>query len=896
MRRVCIGILAHVDAGKTTLSEALLYRSGALRKLGRVDHKDAFLDHFALERERGITIFSKQARLTLPDVEIQLLDTPGHADFSAETERTLPVLDAAVLVISGTDGVQSHTRTLWRLLERRHIPVFVFVNKMDLAGADKAALLEDLRARLSDGCVDFTGPKARMFEEAALCGEDAMDEYLETGRLSDERLSALIARRALIPCWFGSALRLDGVEEFLEGLVRLSPRPAYSAAFGARVYKISRDAQGARLTWMKITGGTLRVKDPLSGGDAQGAWEEKADQIRLYSGAKFSTVVSAEAGTVCAVTGLSRTVPGEGLGAEPAGAPPVLEPVLSYEVLLPEGCNPHAALEKLRELEEEDPSLHVVWNEQLRSIRIQLMGEIQREVLKRLIADRFGLDVEFGPGGIVYRETIADAVEGVGHYEPLRHYAEVHLILEPGEPGSGVQVDSVCPGDQLPGHLQRLILSHLEEREFPGVLTGSPLTDVKITLASGKFSVKHTEGGDFRQATYRAVRQGLMQARSVLLEPWYRFRLELPAAQAGRALTDLQRMGGETGAPETAGDETVLTGSAPVAGLRGYAAELAAYTRGRGRLSCLPGGYAPCRNTEAVCAAVGYDPERDVDNPADSVFCDHGTALRVKWKEVPEKMHLPPVLRAETPVPAAETPAAPVLRIQSAPAGGIESDGALRAILERTYGAIQRREILPTEQARRREAAAAAEAEKRKIREQDLGPEYLLVDGYNIIYAWDELKAVARDNLDAARKLLMDLLSNYQGFRKCEVILVFDAYQVPHGAGEVIQYHNIHVVYTREAETADAYIEKATYQLGGARRVRVATSDGAEQLIILGHGALRIPASAFHEEVEQAEGQIAAILRRNNRTAQPRSVKDALEAAGLAPEKPETSRKKPGEA
>lgn len=881
MRRVCIGILAHVDAGKTTLSEALLYRSGAVRKLGRVDHGDAFLDHFALERERGITIFSKQARLTLPDAEIQLLDTPGHADFSAETERTLPVLDAAVLVISGTDGVQSHTRTLWRLLERRGVPVFVFVNKMDLAGADKDALLQNLKEKLGDGCVDFTAPQTARDEEAALCGEDAMNEFLETGRLTDGTISALMARRALFPCWFGSALRLEGVDALLTALSRLTPRPDYPAAFGARVYKISRDAQGARLTWMKITGGTLRVKAPLSGEDKQGKWEEKADQIRLYSGTKFTAADAAEAGTVCAVTGLSRTAPGQGLGAEPAGAPSLLEPVLSYQVLLPEGCDPHAALNRLRELEEEDPSLHIVWNEQTRSIRIQLMGEIQMEILRRLIADRFDLNVEFGQGGIVYRETISNTVEGVGHYEPLRHYAEVHLLLEPGEPGSGVQADTICPEDMLPGHLQRLILSHLEERAFPGVLTGSPLTDVKFTLASGKFSVKHTEGGDFRQATYRAVRQGLLQAESVLLEPWYQFRLEVPAAQTGRALTDLQRMGGETDAPETAGDETVLTGSAPVAGLRGYAAEVAAYTRGQGRLSCLPGGYAPCQTTEKVREEIGYDAERDTENSGDSVFCDHGAALLVKWSDVPEKMHLPAVLRPEKPAPAAETPAAPVIRAAAPTGGTMDSDKELRAIFERTYGTIQRREILPTEQVRRREAAAAAEAEKRKIRDQNFGPEYLLVDGYNIIYAWDELESVARDNLDAARKLLMDILSNYQGFRKCHLILVFDAYKVPHGTGEVMKYHNIHVVYTKEAETADSYIEKATYQLGDAHRVRVATSDGAEQLIILGHGALRIPASAFHEEVEQVEGQIAEILRRNNRMAQHRSVKDALEKAGM---------------
>lgn len=882
MRRVCIGILAHVDAGKTTLSEALLYRGGALRRLGRVDHGDALLDHFALERERGITIFSKQARLSLPGAELQLLDTPGHTDFSAETERTVQVLDAAVLVISGTDGIQSHTRTLWRLLERRRVPVFVFVNKMDLAGADKAALKRELKETFGDGCVDFTTPGEVRDEEIALCGEDAMDEYLDTGALSDRCLSALIARRALFPCWFGSALHLTGVDALLKGLAELTPRPACPADFGARVYQISRDAQGARLTWMKITGGTLRVKAPLSGEDKQGRWEEKADQIRLYSGAKFTAADAAEAGSVCAVTGLSRTVPGQGLGAETAGAPPVLEPVLSYEVLLPEGCNPMAALEKLRELEEEDPALHLVWDGRIRGIRIQLMGEIQREVLKRLIADRFGLDVDFGPGGIVYRETIANTVEGVGHYEPLRHYAEVHLILEPGEPGSGVQTDTVCPEDALPGRLQRGILRLLEEGEFPGALIGAPVTDVKITLSSGKFSVEHTEGGDFRQAVCRAVRQGLMQAEGVILEPWYRFRLEVPAARAGRALTDLQRMGGEIDAPAASGDGMVLTGSAPVAGLRDYASELAAYTAGRGRLSCLPGGYAPCRKPEAARAAAGYDPERDAENPADSVFCDHGAARVVKWSEVPEWMHLPAALRAAPP--AQKAPAVPTERLRaSAPGGSMEPDGDLRAIFERTYGPIQRREILPMERLRRREAAAEAETEKRSIQEQDSGPEYLLVDGYNIIYAWDDLEAVARDNLDAARKLLMDLLSNYQGFRKCEVILVFDAYKIPHGTGEVIQYHNIHVVYTKAAETADSYIERATYRLGGARRVRVATSDGAEQLIILGHGALRVPASAFRMEVEQAQGQIADILRRNNRAAGVRNVKAALEKAGLTP-------------
>jgi small GTP-binding protein len=859
MRRLVIGILAHVDAGKTTLSEALLYCGGTLRKLGRVDHGDAFLDTFELERERGITIFSKQALLSLPDLELQLLDTPGHVDFSAETERTLQVLDAAILVISGSDGVQSHTRTLWKLLDRFSIPTFLFVNKMDLPGVDRAALSNGLR-RLCENCVDFTRPD--YFEEAALCAESAMEEYLETGSISDGTLTALIANRKLTPCWFGSALRLQGVEEFLNGLTRLAPCPDYPAEFGARVYKISRDGQGTRLTFLKVTGGELRVKTALS--DEIG----KVDQIRIYSGAKFRSVEATPAGTVCAVTGLSHTLPGDGLGIEPPGGAPVLQPVLTYQVILPEGCDPHGAFAKLRELEEEEPTLQVVWNEQLREIHLQLMGEVQLEVLERLAADRYGLHLSFGEGGIVYRETIADTVEGVGHFEPLRHYAEVHLLLEPGPRGSGIRLDSICPTDQLDGHWQRLILSHLEEREFPGVLTGSPLTDVKITLAAGKAHEKHTEGGDFRQATFRAVRQGLMQAQSLLLEPWYDFRLEIPTTQAGRALTDLRRMGGESAPPETEGEETILTGSAPVAGLRSYAAEVAVYTRGRGRLACTLKGYEPCRDAESVIAAAGYDPERDVDHPADSVFCTRGAGVVVKWNEVSEHMHLGSVLRPA----AAEAP----VRRSEPDSGGW--DGELRAIFERTYGPIRRRDLLPTEQLRRQEAAR--ETEKRVIQEQNTGPEYLLVDGYNVIYAWEELKVVARDNLDAARKNLMDILSNYQGFRGCRVILVFDAYRVPHGTGEISDYGNIRVVYTREAETADAYIERATYALGPKQRVRVVTSDGAEQLIILCHGALRVPASAFHEEVERAEGQIAEILRRNLRSGGGRSVKAAMEKAG----------------
>ena len=882
MRRLAVGILAHVDAGKTTLSEALLYRTGCLRRLGRVDHGDAFLDTAPLERERGITIFSKQAVLPLGETELTLLDTPGHVDFSAEMERTLRVLDCAILVISGTDGVQGHTRTLWRLLEQYGVPTFVFINKMDLPGADRAGLLAGLKRRLGDGCTDFGAEGAALLENVAVCDEAALERYLEAGTLSDGEVAGLVGARKLFPCYFGSALRLEGVDALLEGLERYGPRPDYPPEFGARVYKISRDAQGGRLTHLKVTGGRLRVKDLLTNrradlGEEQ-IWEEKADQIRIYSGERYRAVEEVPAGTVCAVTGLSRTYPGEGLGWERAPEPPALEPVLTYQVLLPPGCDPHTALLKLRELQEEDPQLHIVWNEPLREIHIQLMGEVQLEVLRVLIAQRFGLEVGFGAGSIVYRETIAAPVEGVGHFEPLRHYAEVHLLLEPGPRGSGLQFFSSCGEDMLDRNWQRLILTHLAERSHPGVLTGSPVTDLRITLVAGRAHVKHTEGGDFRQATYRAVRQGLMQAESILLEPWYEFRLELPAEHVGRALSDLQRMTGEVSPPETEGEETVLTGAAPVACLRDYAREVAAYTRGRGRLFCTLRGYAPCHNQAEVVAALGYDSLRDTENPADSVFCAHGAGFTVKWDQVRKYMHVDSGLRLEKAEEEEATPAA-----RRAPAGyahSLEQDKELQAIFERTYGPVKRRDFQPQARPPRRETEEAGE--KRSIRPPDLGPEYLLVDGYNIIFAWEDLKAVARDSLDAARQLLMDLLSNYQGFRKCEVILVFDAYKVPRNTGEVVRYHNIYVVYTREAETADAYIEKATYEIGKKHRVRVATSDGAEQLIILGHGALRLSASAFRAELERTGGEIRDILERNNRRVRSQPVKAALDRAGEA--------------
>ena len=869
MDKLVIGILAHVDAGKTTLSEGLLYTCGRLKKLGRVDHKDAFLDTDPMERERGITIFSKQAVLPLEGAELTLLDTPGHADFSAEMERTLQVLDCAILVISGTDGVQGHTHTLWKLLERYGVPTFLFINKMDLAGADRDALLSELKSRLDEGCVDFAAPAEQIQEQAAVCDEDALERYLENNSLDDGALTALIARRKLFPCWFGSALKLEGVAEFLQGLEHYAPRPQYGPDFAARVFKISRDNQGARLTWMKITGGSLKVKAPLSGP----GWEEKADQLRIYSGAKFQAVDEAAAGTVCAVTGLSATAAGEGLGAEAEALPPALEPVLTYQVVLPAGQDPHTALQKLKQLEEEDPQLHLVWNERLGELHVQLMGEVQLEILQRLIAERFGMEVSFGQGGIVYRETIAAPVEGVGHYEPLRHYAEVHLLMEPLPRGSGLVLTSACPQDMLDLNWQRLVLTHLAERSHPGVLTGSPITDMKITLVAGRAHQKHTEGGDFRQATYRAVRQGLMEAESILLEPWYNFRLEVPAEQVGRALSDLQRMHGQVEPPETAGDMAVLTGSAPVEQLRDYGREVAAYTRGRGRLSCTSGGYAPCHNQEEVVAAMGYDPERDVENPPGSVFCAHGAGYNVKWDEVKAHAHVDSGLRLGEEPPEEEA-APPRPRPQSY-AGSLEQDKELQAIFERTYGKVERNAFRPQP----RPARTSLDDRKYNVKAQDRRPEYLLVDGYNIVFAWDELKAAAKENLDAARQMLMDILSNYQGFKKSVVILVFDAYKVPRSVQDVTRYHNIYVVYTKEAETADAYIERATYEIGKHHRVRVATSDGAEQLIILGHGALRLSASTFKAEVEQVTGQIAAILRANNRAAPSKAVAAALEKA-----------------
>ena len=851
-KQIVLGILAHVDSGKTTLSEAMLYRAGVTRRLGRVDHKDAFLDTDALEKARGITIFSKQALLTAGDTDITLLDTPGHVDFSTETERTLQVLDYAVLVVSGTDGVQSHTETLWRLLRRYHVPTFVFVNKMDLPGMERQELLAQLNRRLGEGFVDFGAEQADRDEALALCDENLMDRMLDAGQLQDADLISAIARRHVFPCWFGTALKLEGVDALLDGLDRYTrPAPALEA-FGAKVFKVSQDEQGARLTWLRVTGGELKVKAQLTGEADGEPWAEKANQLRLYSGAKYTLTEAIGPGQVCAVTGLTKARPGEGLGAERDSDLPVLEPVLSYQVLLPEGADVHAALGKLHRLEEEEPQLHVVWNETLGEIHVQLMGEIQLEVLRSLLAERFGLEVEFGPGGILYKETITEPMEGVGHYEPLRHYAEVHLKLEPLPRGSGMQFAADCREEVLDKNWQRLVLTHLEEKQHLGVLTGSPLTDVKITLIAGRAHLKHTEGGDFRQATYRAVRQGLMLAKSQLLEPWYAFRLEVPAENIGRAMSDIQRMEGTFDPPESGEETAVLTGFAPVSTMRSYPMEVVSYTRGRGHLSLTLDGYRPCHNAQEVIAAIGYEPEHDLDNPADSVFCAHGAGFVVPWDQVRSHMHVDSGWGKST---RPEQEAAVPQRRAMAYRATLEEDAELLKIFERTYGPIKRDPLAAFRPVQKRERPDFA------AEQWEIAPEYLLVDGYNIIFAWDELNALSKESLDAARHKLMDILCNYQGFQKCVLILVFDAYRVPGSPGSIEQYHNIHVVYTKEAETADMFIERVTHEIGRNRRVRVATSDGMEQIIILGHGALRVSARMFHEEVQNVEKQIRALVQ-----------------------------------
>ncbi len=881
MRKLVVGILAHVDAGKTTLAEGMLYLTGSIRKLGRVDHKDAFLDTYTLERARGITIFSKQAVFSYKNVEVALLDTPGHVDFSAEMERTLQVLDYAVLVISGSDGVQGHTETLWRLLKRYRIPTFIFINKMDIVGTDQSALINELKKKLGDGCVDFSThhDQEAFLENLAMCDEELLDQYMEEGTLKVADIITAIAERKVYPCYFGSALKLDGVEELLDGLQQYTKTPIYPEDFGAKIYKISRDDQGNRLTHMKITGGCLRVKNLLSnnepdkrrissgrglseGEDESEYWEEKVNQIRIYSGARYEAVDEAKAGMVCAVTGLTRTYPGEGLGNEVIADIPILEPVLNYQIILPVGHDPHSMLLKLRQLEEEDPQLHIVWSEQLKEIQVQLMGEVQIEVLKSIIYERFGVNVEFGTGNIVYKETINEPVMGVGHFEPLRHYAEVHLLLEPDEPGSGLSFYTNCSEDLLDRSWQRLVLTHLEEKEHVGVLTGSPITDMRITLIAGRAHLKHTEGGDFRQATYRAVRQGLKKAKSILLEPYYNFRLEIPSETVGRAMSDIVRMNGTVNPPEVEGENSVVTGYAPVATMRGYQSEVTAYTKGRGRLFCTLRGYLPCHNQDEVIQLMNYDSERDLYNPTGSIFCAHGAGFVVEWDKVYSYMHLPSLWvqpeSEEEEIPE-EKPLAPTPKSRSSYGGSLQEDKELEAIFTSTYGPIKQKLAyssggLGYEKKSKVDNAIPRQQSVEKPREPV--KEYLLVDGYNIIFSWDELNELAKVNLDAARSKLMDILCNYQGFKKCIVILVFDAYKVKGGLGSIFDYHNIHVVYTKEAETADEYIEKVTHEMSRQHHVTVATSDALEQLIILGQGAVRYSAKDLKAEITRVRDQI----------------------------------------
>lgn len=859
MKKIVIGILAHVDAGKTTLSEGILYTSGAIRKLGRVDNQDAYLDTNEMERERGITIFSKEAVFELGDKEITLLDTPGHVDFSAEMERTLQVLDYAILVVSGADGVQGHTLTLWRLLERYRIPTFLFINKMDQQGTEEVPLLHELQEKLSGNCVVFRETDTDFYENVAMCDEVVLEQYLENDMVSKEQICKLIQQRKLFPCYFGSALKVTGVKELLEGISLYTKVPQYSDEFGAKVFKIVRDEQNSRLTYLKVTGGKLVVKQLVTNrqqaNENDEIWEEKINQIRIYSGERFEVVNEVSAGTVCAVSGLTKTYAGQGLGVEQASELPVLEPVLTYGLELPVGCSANSFLPKLRMLEEEEPELKIVWNEELEEIQAQLMGEVQIEILRRLIWERFQTDVRFGTGKIVYKETIQNCVEGVGHFEPLRHYAEVHVLLEPGEAGSGVQIAVACSEDKLDKNWQRLICTHLEEREHPGVLTGAALTDVRITLVAGKAHIKHTEGGDFRQATYRAVRQGLMKAESVLLEPYYEYCLEVPTDMVGRAMTDIEKMQGSFQAPEQAGQFSVLKGTAPVATMRNYQQEVHSYTKGLGRMTCTLKGYFPCHNTEEVLEQSNYDPELDFQNPTGSVFCSHGAGFVVPWYEVEDYMHLPLMLsEQEKGKEEAEE-----WQIQMPPVREeyFMGEEEISQIINQTSGANQKRDAKRPYKKLQKKVVAAGNARPSVKRSRE---RYLLVDGYNIVFAWEELNELAKTNIDAARSKLMDILCNYQGYVKCTLILVFDAYKVKGSIGQMMDYHNIHIVYTKEAETADQYIEKLAHQIGKDYYVTVATSDGLEQLIIRGQGCQLLSAREFYEEVKRVEKQIQELI------------------------------------
>lgn len=928
-KQISLGVLAHVDAGKTTLSEGLLFKCGRIRKIGRVDHKDAYLDTYELERERGITIFSKQAVFSMGAFNVTLLDTPGHVDFSAEMERTLQVLDYAILVINGADGVQGHTQTLWRLLNQYQIPTFLFVNKMDQDGTNRESLLEELKKKLSENCVDFRGEldccgaeedsdikgtvdKAgevhgtdEFLENIAVCEEALMEQFLDTGIIVKKDVARLILERKLFPCFFGSALKMEGVDAFIRGMETYMAAPVYPSEFGAKVFKIARDDQGNRLTYMKITGGSLKVKETLTNAGRKGIpdeeiWEEKVDQIRIYSGAKFEMLKEAEAGTVCAVTGLTETYPGEGLGIERESIMPVLEPVLNYQIILPEGCDAHKMLKSLKELEEEEPQLHIMWDEQLGEIHAMLMGEVQIEILKHLIWERFHVAVEFGTGNIVYKETIAAPVEGVGHFEPLRHYAEVHLLLEPGERGSGLQFFTAASEDQLDRNWQRLILTHLEEKEHLGVLTGSPITDMQITLLTGRAHQKHTEGGDFRQATYRAVRQGLKKAKTILLEPYYSFRLELPAENVGRAMTDIQRMQGSFQGPETEGELAVITGSAPVAKMRDYQSQVISYTRGKGHLTCTLKGYEPCQDQEQIAQEISYDSERDLDNPTGSVFCAHGAGFVVPWYEVEEYMHLDGAEIQDWDDAYAESGDSSTGASgrgysgqgkdtystsygtgnnsrgkYTSMYGSYEEEKELKAIFEKTFGPVKSKKYNSNSRSFGNLESGSSFSENSGKRSQsselpgktsqgawrNSNPaihrdDYLLVDGCNIIFAWEDLRDLAQADFHAAQTRLMDILSDYQGIKGCILILVFDAYRVEGHPEETFQYHNIHVVYTREAETADQYIERTVHKIGRKHNVTVATSDGLEQIIIMGQGADRISARGFKEEIASAKQQM----------------------------------------
>lgn len=863
MKKIVIGILAHVDSGKTTLSEALLYKSGSISKLGRVDHRDSFLDTFSLERDRGITIFSKQAVFKYNDTEFTLLDTPGHVDFSAETERTLQVLDYAVLVISATNGIQSHTQTLWKLLKKYNVPCFIFVNKMDLDGANKERVLSELKTKFSDGCIDFDcTDKQEFYESIALCDEQLLNQYYENETLKKEDIKNAIKDRKIFPCIFGSALKLTGIDAFADCISEYTKMPDYGSEFAGKVYKISQD-KGQRLTFLKVTGGCLKVKEVLQSRKNKNG--EKINQIRIYSGDKFKTADAAEAGTICAVTGISFTQCGDGLGTDRDSPLPVLEPVLTYKLELPEHIDAHTVLTKMRILESEDPQLKVVWNERSGEIQIQLMGDIQLEILQSVIAKRFGFAVTFGKGSIIYKETIADTVEGIGHFEPLRHYAEVHLIMKPAKRDSGLVFKMQCKEDVLDKNWQRLILTHLYEKTHIGVLTGSPITDMEITLASGRAHAKHTEGGDFRQATYRAVRQGLRSAKSILLEPIYTFTLEVPTENIGKAMSDIQRMFGTFDAPETVGEFSVIRGTAPVSTMYDYTREVMQYTHGKGKLLCTLKGYEPCHNAEEVIEKAGYDCDGDTDNPCDSVFCSHGAGYNVKWNEVKSHMHLPSALSAPKSEYISTNNAGKYFSSRKNADNLFALDKELMEIFEQTYGPIKNRctnvnqgHFTFTESKEKKEKGAYKSVRTPKYE----GPEYLLVDGYNVIFSWDNLKKLSKDNIEGARNALINILCNYQGYKKCEVILVFDAYKVKGSTREVEKINNIHVVYTKEAETADMYIEKTTHTLAKNHKVRVVTSDALEQIIILGNGALRVSSREFLYEIEQAQADIKSIIER----------------------------------